>query len=600
VLLERALGGAATVLLGAIGFLLAIGRYDVNAYLWIEGVFVFGTIVLLFLFGGAFFLFLGRIGLIEPDEGRYSEIPREMLEKGDFLTPTLNYVHYFEKPPLHYWLNALSFKLFGLNEFAARFSSALAGLLTLLLVYHTARTLFGRREAILSAFILGTSTGFLVQSRINLTDMTLTFFLSAALCSFILAVEETGKRTLYCYLFFLFSACAVLTKGLIGLLFPGAIPIFYLLATGRWHLLKEMGLAGGMVLFLALTAPWFVLVSLANPEFARFFFIHEHFERYLSRVHGRYQPFWYFVPILLLTMFPWSIYVMRAIRQAIAGRQRQQGASLLYLLLWAATIFLFFSLSSSKLIPYILPVFPPLAILMGKMFSDQMDKKSESRFFPENILLCSILFCASVLIALYPHVRELAPLLVKSGLVRPASSLLTKPPLVTPLGGGLVAGLSLAMGLLLCFAQRRKDIHLLFAGLCLYAFMLETAGAHFFMDGIAFKKTTREFALQAGQILSDKGVLVSFGYEQSLPFYTGRRTIVVGSKGELEFGSQQGDQSNWFIDEAAFIRLWQENRPVVVLMKKEEYRRISDRLIPRGVILGEKYKKILVTNSTGR
>ena len=553
-------------------------------------------IVLLSLFGGAFFLLLGRVGLIEPDEGRYSEIPREMLEKGDFITPTLNYVHYFEKPPLHYWLNALSFKFFGLNEFAARFTSALVGLLTVLLVYHAARSLFGRRVGILSAFILGTSTGFVVQSRVNLTDMTLTFFLSAALFSFLLAGDETKKQKCNYYLFYLFSACAVLTKGLIGLLFPGAIVFFYLLLTRRWYLLKKIRLASGIALFLAVTLPWFVLVSLRNPEFARFFFIHEHVERYLSTVHGRFQPLWYFGPILLLTMFPWSMYIIRAVRQAFAERHREQGGFLLYLVIWATVIFFFFSVSQSKLIPYILPVFPPLAILLGKLFSDHMEKRAEGQFLPENILLCIILFSAAVLFALYPHVKELAPLLVKSGMVRPASSLLTKPPLVSALGGSLVAGLSLAVGLLILFAQRRKNVIVLFAGLCFYAFILETAGSQFFLNGISFKKSTRELALQARSIVSDKGLLVSFGYDQSLPFYTGKRTIVVGSRGELEFGSKQGDQSPWFIDEPAFIKLWQENRRVVVLLKKEEYLLISDKLIPRGVILGEKYKKILVTN----
>jgi len=560
--------------------------------------------ILLTIFSGAFFLFLGRVGLIEPDEGRYSEIPREMLEKGDFITPTLNYVAYFEKPPLHYWLNAISFKLIGLNEFAARFSSAMAGLLTVLLVYHTARSLLGRREGILSAFILGTSTGFVVQSRINLTDMTLTFFLSAALCAFILAAEGTGNRKRYYYLFYLLSGCAVLTKGLIGLLFPGVIVFFYLLATRRWNLLKEMRLVSGIALFLTLTAPWFVLVSLRNPEFARFFFIHEHFERYLSSVHGHYQPFWYFIPILLLTMLPWSLFIPRAIRLGIASRLSGQGGTLLYLVLWATIIFGFFSLSGSKLIPYILPVFPPLAILLGKLFSDQLDAGPESRFAPENTLLASILVCASVLIALYPHVRELAPLLVESGLVRPASSLLTKPPLVTPLGGSLIAGLSLAVALAVGYAHARRNQLVLFAGLCLYSFVLETAGAHFFLDGVAYKKSTRELALQARSSLPEKGTLVSFGYEQGLPFYAGRRTIVVGSRGELDFGSRQGDQSLWFIDEPAFIRLWRENSPVVVLLKKEEFQRISDKLTPRGVILGEKYKKVLVSNdvaiSSGR
>ena len=124
--------------------------------------------------GIPFFLFLGRLPLIDPDEGRYAEIPREMLERGDLITPTLNYVKYFEKPPLLYWLNAASIKLFGQTEFAARFPSALCGLLTILITYTIARRLYDRRTAQISALILGTSAGFVLQSRIILTDMLLT------------------------------------------------------------------------------------------------------------------------------------------------------------------------------------------------------------------------------------------------------------------------------------------------------------------------------------------------------------------------------------------------------------------------------------------
>ena len=110
--------------------------------------------ILFFIFSVAFFQFLGRLPLIETDEARYMEIPREMIERGDFITPTLNYVKYFEKPPLHYWLNALSIKIFGETEFAARFGGALWGVLGILLVYHIGRKLFGRRQAILSALVL--------------------------------------------------------------------------------------------------------------------------------------------------------------------------------------------------------------------------------------------------------------------------------------------------------------------------------------------------------------------------------------------------------------------------------------------------------------
>ena len=136
--------------------------------------------VLLAAFGTLFFQCLGRLPLIDPDEGRYIEIPREMLERGDFITPMLNHVKYFEKPPLHYWLNALSLSVFGENEFAARFAGTLCGLLTVLVTYYLGRQLMGRRTGLYGATLLGSAGGFLVMSRINFTDMTLTFFLSAA------------------------------------------------------------------------------------------------------------------------------------------------------------------------------------------------------------------------------------------------------------------------------------------------------------------------------------------------------------------------------------------------------------------------------------
>ena len=134
-------------------------------------------LILAVILGIPFFQYLGGLPLIDPDEGRYAEIPREMLQSGDLVTPTLNYVKYFEKPPLLYWINSASLKIFGQNEFAARFPSALCGLLTVLATYIIARHLYGRRAALISALVLGTSAGFVLQSRMILTDMLLTFCL---------------------------------------------------------------------------------------------------------------------------------------------------------------------------------------------------------------------------------------------------------------------------------------------------------------------------------------------------------------------------------------------------------------------------------------
>lgn len=553
--------------------------------------------VLLILFSCSFFLFLGQGGLIEPDEGRYSEIPREMLEKGDFITPTLNYVHYFEKPPLHYWLTALSFKLFGLNEFAARFTGALAGLLTVLLVYHTARKLFDRRTALFSSCVLGLSTGFSAQSQVNLTDMTLTFFLSASLCCFIIATAETEKnKRLYYTLFFVFSALAVLTKGLIGIVLPLGIIGLYLLIGRQWRLVKEMQLGWGCLAFMLVAAPWFILVSLRNPGFAHFFFIHEHLQRYLTTVHGRFQPFWYFAPILPLLMLPWSFYLVRAIWNALRERVSPTGNRLLYLVVWAAVVFLFFSASHSKLIPYILPVIPPLAMLVGKLFSDQLERTEDSLFTIEHIIMAVVLVIVAVLIALYPHARDLGPLIAETGLVRPNSSLLTKPPLISPRGGILCSFVALAMAVSAWIACRKKDLVALFVGLGICSYSLEIAGQPLFRKGIEARKSYRELALVARPFASSGSRLASYGYDQSLAFYTGTRTIVVGSKGELEFGSTQGNQTAWFINEDEFLKLWQGDEQVVVLLQKWEYEQVADRLTPNATPLAEKGKKILITN----
>ena len=198
-------------------------------------------LVLVVLFGAGLFQSLGNLMLIAPDEGRYAEIPREMIELKDFLTPHLNYVKYFEKPPLYYWLTCISLKLFGENEFAVRFFSAVSALLGILLTYHVGRIAFGRRAGMLSAMVLGASMGYYVQGRLNNTDMVLTLFMSATLGFFLVSQQDSRKRTRYVYLSSLCAALAVLTKGPIGIILPCAIIGIYALPRCRRGCLKSCG-----------------------------------------------------------------------------------------------------------------------------------------------------------------------------------------------------------------------------------------------------------------------------------------------------------------------------------------------------------------------
>jgi len=528
------------------------------------------------IFGIAFFQVLGKFPLMEPDEGRYSEIPREMLERGDFVTPMLNYVKYFEKPPLHYWLNAISMSIFGENEFAARFPGALCGLLTVLLAYHFGRKLFGRREGLLASVILGSAAGFLIQGRINLTDMTLTFCMSAAIGFFLLASRpDEARKGFYYYLFYFFAALAVLAKGLIGMVLPGGIIFLYLLICRRWALLKEMRLPTGIPLFLLVAAPWFVLVTQRNPEFFQFFFIHEHFQRFLTTVHGRYQPFWFFIPILLLTMLPWSFFVPEAILQGWRRRKEKDGDVFIYLIIWAGFIFLFFSKSNSKLIPYILPVFAPLALLVGHFFDRMLDgEKLPKRTF---ILVAAVLTLVGCACIVYPHVTAKA--------------------YVSAIGGIAIGAAFIFQGVLVFVFSRRGEALRLFLSLSAGGLLLSLLGPHTVFPTMSAKRaSSRELCRMVKAHAGPDTVVVSADYEQGFPFYAGRRVVIAGGMGELEFGAKIGDQSAWFMNKEKLPELWESGRHVIVLLKPNDLETLTFAIKTPVKILGKDQRKLLVTN----
>jgi 4-amino-4-deoxy-L-arabinose transferase-like glycosyltransferase len=503
--------------------------------------------VLFLAFGALFFQFLGRLPLIDPDEGRYIEIPREMLERGDFVTPMLNHVKYFEKPPLHYWLNALSLSVFGENEFAARFAGTLCGLLTVLITYYLGRRLFGRRPALCAATVLGTAVGFLIQARINFTDMTLTFCLSAAFAFFMLAERDgaTRKARDY-YLFYAFMALAVLAKGLIGIVLPGAVIFLYMVVTRRWRILREMRLVTGGALFLLICAPWFVLVSLRNPEFAHFFFIHEHFQRFLTKVHHRYQPLWFFIPVLAGTMLPWSLFIPAALKKG--WQERKRHTDTLFLLLWAGVIFAFFSKSNSKLVPYILPVFPPLALLIGKWFAEAPREKSVRVLATATGTLLTLMGAAAIA---YPQLVGKA----KIGVMDAA----------------IVGGLMICQGVVSIVAGRKGEPVRLLTWLAASSCIFLVLAPPVIYARVAPDKSTREIARAINEKAGKEARIVCFGeYEQGIAFYTHRRVILVGDPDELGFGSRQGDHSAWFMEIVPFIKLWDSPGTLFTVIKRRD------------------------------
>ena len=532
--------------------------------------------MLILVFGTVYLQGLGRFSLMEPDEGRYAEIPREMLELSDFITPHLNYVNYFEKPPLLYWLNALSMKLFGINEWAARFPSALSGLCTILFVYYLGRQLFGRRQGMLASLVLGSCTGFMVQSRIITTDVLLTFCLTVALGCFIMAVTSTTRRSIHLILFYVFIGLSILTKGLIGLVFPIAIASLFICSTRHWHILKEMHLPAGVGIILLVSAPWFLLVSQRYPEFLHFFFVHEHFERFLSTVHRRYQPFWFFIPILLAGMLPWSIMIPVAVQHAWRQRTGSVGEARLYLLLWLAFILVFFSVSKSKLIPYILPIYPAAALLLGEMLAVYYEEMKTG--------IRLALYSMGVVMMLTGIIVFLAP-----GYV---------PDQVLTIPAGIFIGLLLFMqGAIAYWCAIRRDFALFFSGVLITALLIMTVGLPMVVEKIAVIRSLKPLGEQIRQLASPDAIIVSQGLRQGLSFYARRRIVILENPGEAAFGFKHGRHENWLISRSRFHELWDSEKPVFAVVRHNDIELIAKTAKTKHRLLLDNGKFKLITNT---
>jgi 4-amino-4-deoxy-L-arabinose transferase-like glycosyltransferase len=306
--------------------------------------------------------------LAKSDEGRYAEISREMYATGDWVTPRLNAIKYFEKPPLHYWASAAAFSAFGLHEWTARFWSALTGLFGVVFALFLGRRLFGPVAGEYAAVVLASSLMYTYVAHVDTLDMGLTFFLFVAFGAFMLAQRDGATardNRLWMHVAWAAMALAVLTKGLAGVVLPGIALVLYTLLERDWRLWTRLHIASGSLLFLLIVAPWFVLVSMRNPEFPWFFFVHEHFLRFTTKIHHRDEPWWYFVPMLLAGTLPWVLTVLDAVWRSARRDVRIGFQARRFLLVWAVGIFLFFSASGSKLPSYILPIIPALAMLAG-------------------------------------------------------------------------------------------------------------------------------------------------------------------------------------------------------------------------------------------
>ncbi|MBP2654500.1 MAG: hypothetical protein H6Q73_2069 [Firmicutes bacterium] len=340
--------------------------------------FGFSFVLIVFITALILFFNLGGIALTDPDETVYAETAREMIQFNDYLSPRIYGEFWYDKPPMYYWLTAGSFHLFGDGEFAARFPSALLGVFCVLYVYFAGARLFNERAGLAGALTLATSIEFFYLGKGAVTDMTLNLFLTVALLAFI-------ERKYY--LLYVFAALATVTKGPIGLVFPGVIIFLYLAMTRNFSSLLKMKLPIGIIIYAVIAVPWYALMYQHHGTvFIDTFLGFHNLTRFTTPEHPETSAWFFFVPILLVGFVPWTSVMIQAIWRALTeGNQYRR--PLAFLMIWAAFVFIFFSVSQTKLVSYILPMFPPLAMIVGWYLDRIWDLKRGSRPFTWPVLL---------------------------------------------------------------------------------------------------------------------------------------------------------------------------------------------------------------------
>jgi 4-amino-4-deoxy-L-arabinose transferase-like glycosyltransferase len=527
------------------------------------------------------------VPLFEPDEGRYGEIPREMLATGDWITPRLNGVLYFEKPPLYYWSVAASMSVLGPTELAVRLPGKLSAAGMVLLAAAFARRRYGARTGLLAGLVLASSLLVVALARIAIIDPMLSLAMSGAAFAFSGFAEADGdgdrnraRRALYG--FHVACAAAVLLKGLIGVVLPGGAIVFWTVWTGRWRTLARVFSPGPLLVFLALAVPWHAAMARRHPDFLQFYFVHEHFDRFAKTEHKRTGPLVYFVPVLLAGFLPWTAFLGRW-KETWPGLSRaawRARATEGFLWIFSGLVFAFFSVSRSKLIPYVLPIWPALAVLLA--LGIERARARGASFRGERIAT-GVLFGA--LLSAGAAYGFGAGYLQRFGAQ----------------AAGACALLALFGGFVLNVSPRltpRAEAASLVAGpwLAFVAFLLAV------LPGAARWVTPWPAVQPALAALDGDAVLVQRGhYLEVLPFYAARTTPVAAlGWSELDFGRSHPGSELLFPSDEAFAALWNGPRKVVAMVHRDHLAGFAKPPLsatPAGVLgLENNAKHVVLTN----
>ena len=539
--------------------------------------------------------------LLDPDEGLYAGIAQSMATTGDWMLPHFNGLPYLEKPPLYFWAAALTLRVDPSSELAVRIWSALAALGTVLLAWRMGRRLYGPAAGVMAGVALTTTVGYALYVRKASTDFVFVFCLTLALYGFLRDATrpEAGKARFL--LFYAGSALALLSKGLIGLVFPVVIVAVTLVIVGglRW---RQLNLGRGALVFGALALPWHALMAWRDPGLFWFYVVDNQILRFLdARAFieddvpvGTLA----FVALSFLWAFPWSVFALA--RSAPSATPGARWRPLLFV--WLVAVLVFFAVSRSKLEYYALPAFPALAMMVGGAWASGRDV---GRWLVAGAVGSIAVGVAALWMGarLTPDgtLAGLAELNVYYRILREQGQPLPFPSaqpfalLLQGLGLVLIAGWSMAV-LAWWRARRRLAFGLVTGtGVAIAALIVQLLYVIEPHHSAAAVSSAITAAATPADVVAHEG---SLEYSAALPFYTGRRVLVVnGERGDLETASRRPEGRGWFIDTAGLARRWQEGPRIFLVTQRARAQSVVTALPPASVhLLGQYGSRWLYSN----
>jgi len=518
--------------------------------------------------------FLPKLGmpLLDPDEGLYAEIPLEMVTSGDWIIPHVNGLPYLEKPPLYFWLTALTFEVFGPSEWATRLWSAIAALGTVLLTWRIGRRLYGAPAGIVAGVVMASLVGNALYVRRASTDQLFVFCLTLAMYGFLRDAERPDRGRARFLLFYVGAGLAVLAKGFIGLVFPVLIVGIALVVIRRLRW-RELNLLRGVALFLAIAAPWHALVAWRSPTLFNFYVVDNHLLRFLNA--RRYveddvpASTLAFLVASFLWAFPWSVFILARREPGHSPAARWRAV----VVIWLGAIVGLFALSRFKHEYYALPAFPALAVLVGAAWTSGRDI---GRWLVIGLLGCGAvgLWALWVGAGLTPAqaLTGLAELNAYYRILRdqaapfPFSSARPFGQLLQWLGLVLLVGWALAS---LCWlAARRRAAFVALVGLAGVITLLIFRLLDVVEPMHSVKETARAITARAdpGDVLLVEGTLE---YSPALPFYTRRRFAMVnGALNYFSIAASLPEAQGLFMSTADLLRLWDGPQRVFLVVRR--------------------------------